>query len=93
MQRSLFFNSLKSCCNVKVIWPTFWDIVSATVVGVQPAKAAELSKDCQQVLDSKRQHSNHSSTSLLTFTDCPKLATTQKLLQTLAEESGSVNAR
>lgn len=58
------------------------------IVAVQPADIAELSEDCQQFLDSKGQRSNHGNTSLLTFTDSPKLATAQKLLQTLAEESG-----
>lgn len=62
--------------------------VETVVVGVQPADIAELNEDCQQFLDSKRQCSNQSNTSLLTHTDSGKLAAAQKLLQTLAEESG-----
>ncbi len=61
--------------------------MQTVVVGVQPADIAELSEDCQQFLDSKRQCSNHSNTRLLTLTDSGKLAAAQKLLQTLAEES------
>ena len=65
------------------------NILGTTVVdAVQPADIAELSEDCQQFLDSKRQCSNHSNTSLFTLTDSRKLAVAQKLLQTLAEESG-----